>query len=109
MSDERTIERNVPAVPVPALRVRVVEGPDRGAVGAPEADAITVGTAESNDLVLRDRTVSRFHLELRRRGGALRLRDHGSTNGTRIAGVLVRDGEVSVDPGSVLALGDTRL
>jgi DNA-binding NtrC family response regulator len=99
--------RDVPGIPVRSLRVEVVDGPDRGASAEGTSEALTVGTANGNDLVLSDRTVSRFHLELRRGESGIEVVDHGSTNGTGYE--RARLVHASVPPGSVLTLGNTRV
>ncbi len=99
--------RDVPGVPVRSLRVEVVEGPDLGRVSVSPAETLTVGTAEGNDLVLGDRTVSRFHLELARGEDGIEVRDLGSTNGTGYE--RARLSRAWVPPGAVLSLGHTRV
>jgi two-component system, NtrC family, response regulator GlrR len=50
-----------------------------------------IGSHPGNDLVLRDPTVSRFHLELEAEHLGYRVRDLESTNGTSVNGVRVLD------------------
>ncbi len=83
----------------------VVDGPSRGARAIVGSEIARVGTADGNDLVLSDRTVSRFHCELSLRGNTIILRDCGSTNGTIIDGVRVREAEVP--PGTLVRLGSS--
>jgi pSer/pThr/pTyr-binding forkhead associated (FHA) protein len=52
---------------------------------------VTVGRGPDCDLVLADPTVSKHHFELRPRGTDVVLVDLGSTNGTRVNDVGVRD------------------
>ena len=52
---------------------------------------VRVGTADDNDLVLTDDTVSRHHCELEPVDGGMRVRDVGSTNGVFVGGVRVYD------------------
>ncbi len=68
---------------------------------------VTVGSAADNDLVLRDDTVSRHHLELSTRGGALWVKDLESKNGTRFQGLRI--GEAMVPLGGALMLGQVEL
>ncbi|MFT5356190.1 MAG: DNA-binding NtrC family response regulator [Polyangiales bacterium] len=96
-----------PGLPVRTLVAEVVEGPDKGLRAVASSDSLTIGTAEGNDLLLSDRTVSRYHLELGRGAGGIVLRDLDSTNGTLHAGARIRDGLVPL--GSALQLGDTRI
>jgi two-component system response regulator GlrR len=51
-----------------------------------------LGSAPSNDLVLEDATVSRCHCEVKIEDHRAMVRDLGSTNGTFIDGVRVREG-----------------
>src|SRR6185436_3744237 len=80
------------ALPVRTLRVDVIEGPDAGAAHASAGEALTIGTARGNDLVLTDDTVSRYHVELSRGRGGVRVVDCGSTNGTYAGGVGLESG-----------------
>jgi DNA-binding NtrC family response regulator len=107
MSD-RTAPLMQAGTPVRRLRVQIVSGPDDGESRA-TTDAVTVGTAASNDLVISDKTVSRFHLELRRDGAEIVVVDHGSTNGTRIGSVTLRSCQVRVLPGTIIEIGSTRV
>jgi len=89
VSYEGTLPSRAAGLPVRTLRVEVLEGPDAGAWRVAAAETLTIGTAEGNDLVLTDPTVSRFHLELAARGDGIQVVDHGSTNGTLAVGVRV--------------------
>jgi DNA-binding NtrC family response regulator len=105
--DARTVPHLVKSVPVRSLRAEVIEGPDRGAGRIADADAITIGTAPNNDLVIKDETVSRYHLELRRIDGRIVVQDHGSTNGTKLGVVALE--RATIPPGTVLELGKTAI
>ena len=94
-------------IPVQCLRVTVEEGPDREESRVVEADRVTVGTAEGNDLVLSDPTVSRYHLELQRTERGVHVRDLESTNGTFVGGVMIERGLARA--GSVIRIGHTKL
>jgi two-component system, NtrC family, response regulator GlrR len=79
-----------PAPPaIRSVRVEVVSGPDAGACLRGAAERVVVGTHRTADLVLSDRTVSRFHLELVIEGDAVVLRDLGSRNGTLLDAVEI--------------------
>jgi transcriptional regulator of acetoin/glycerol metabolism len=69
-----------------------------------DGDLCKIGSHASNDIVLRDPMVSRFHCRLVREDGVWRLRDSGSMNGTKLDGVRVRDADVI--EGGVLSVGD---
>ncbi|MCC7380971.1 MAG: sigma 54-dependent Fis family transcriptional regulator [Deltaproteobacteria bacterium] len=89
------------------MRIEVLEGPDRGAKFDRPQERISVGTARTNDLVLTDPTVSRFHLELLQRGDRVDFVDHQSTNGTWIGTAAAHRGFLL--PGTVVKLGGTLL
>jgi transcriptional regulator with PAS, ATPase and Fis domain len=67
----------------------------------------SIGAQESNDVVLVDPTVSRFHCEVRLEPGGARVRDLGSRNGTFVDGVRVV--EAYLKNGSTLKLGRASL
>ena len=94
-------------VPVPTTHVEVIEGPDTGASFQADEETLTVGTAQGNDLVLSDPTVSRFHVEIARRAEGLTVRDLGSTNGTRVGPLQLHQG--IVPPGAIIQLGASRV
>jgi DNA-binding NtrC family response regulator len=82
------------------FRLRVVTGPDEGKEHTLDEGTTMVGTAEDNDLVLTDTTVSRHHLEVRVRRDGIEVRDLDTTNGTKHGGARV---------GSVVLTGAARL
>ncbi|MBP6833830.1 MAG: sigma 54-dependent Fis family transcriptional regulator [Deltaproteobacteria bacterium] len=87
--------------------VRVLQGFDLGCEAASEAGRLTVGTDEGATLRLTDRTVSRFHAEFESIDGSVVLRDLGSSNGTRVGAVGVR--EVLFHRDAEVMVGRTRL
>ena len=68
---------------------------------------MTVGTHESADFVLTDRTVSRFHCEIAISEMRAIIKDLGSQNGTLIDRVQVF--HAVIQPGATLSLGRTLL
>jgi DNA-binding NtrC family response regulator len=89
------------------VRVEVVGGPDAGTSVDVAGQTLKVGTAEDNQLVLTDDSVSRAHCELEPVAGGMRVRDMGSTNGVFAGGVRLYDAVLPFD--SRLRLGDTEL
>ncbi len=90
------------------FRLQVQDGPDRGAsLRTEHTDRISLGTAETNDLRLTDRTVSRFHCELTAEDDRVRIRDLGSSNGTFVDGVRVI--EAVLGARNVISVGGTRV
>src|SRR3954465_14444944 len=68
-----------------------------------EGEICRIGSHASNDLVVDDPTISRFHCRITREGNAWRVVDSGSTNGTRIDGVKVLTAELERE--AVIAIG----
>ncbi len=66
------------------FRMIVKEGPDAGAEFALDSGTILLGTHENNDIVLKDETVSRYHLEIQVRSSGLHIQDQSTTNGTHL-------------------------
>jgi pSer/pThr/pTyr-binding forkhead associated (FHA) protein len=66
------------------LMLRV--GPEPERIYPLKADQITIGRDLSNDIVVQDPEVSRWHLRLTRSAQGYDIEDTGSTNGTRVNG-----------------------
>ncbi|MGE0790275.1 MAG: sigma 54-interacting transcriptional regulator [Sandaracinaceae bacterium] len=107
MSQSTQPSRDMPGLPVRSLCVEVIEGVDRGRNVESESESLSIGTADGNDLVLTDPTVSRYHVELSRGVEGIRVRDHGSTNDTRYESARLE--LATVPAGSVLALGHSKV
>jgi two-component system nitrogen regulation response regulator GlnG len=98
-------------VDAPALagvpRLTAVTGPNAGRGLAMTSALATVGRHPTNDLVLDDPRTSGVHLELRRVGDRVHVRDAGSTNGTWIGAHRVMEIDLAV--GGELTVGGTAL
>jgi len=92
---------------LPGLRLTVVEGPDAGVSVSARRGIIRIGTADDNDLVLKDPAVSRRHCEVCLKTDGVIVRDLSSTNGTSIDGVRVFEAQLS--PSSLIRLGTTAI
>ena len=109
MAKSKTTQLAAPmrGVPIPKIGVYVEEGGDEGTSIGVESERLTIGTAEGNDLVLSDGTVSRYHLELERTDRGVYVTDLKSTNGTFAGNVCVEKALVPV--GTVLRIGRTKV
>ena len=85
----------------------VLEGPDTGVQLRARSSELSVGTAQGNDLVLTDTTVSRHHFSLEPTPQGILLRDLGSSNGTWVGGARVLQGYVA--DGSRVRVGRTTM
>ena len=104
-TDTRVYQVPQPTLPRAILQVTDPDGETRRVVV--EGGNLTIGRATDNDLVARDGRVSRHHGRIAGRRGTLVYADLGSTNGSRVNGVLV--GEVVLGAGDRLELGDTSI
>ncbi|MDX2141198.1 MAG: FHA domain-containing protein [Chloroflexota bacterium] len=64
-------------------------GPEMGQVHRLDSLIVTVGRDLTNDIVIQDPEISRFHMRLRRTDKGYSVEDMGSTNGTFVNGNLV--------------------
>jgi two-component system response regulator GlrR len=96
-----------PSRTIQRFRVTVTVGDAAGATWHESADRCAIGSHPSNDLVINDPTVSRFHCELAIATGAVRVRDLGSRNGTRAGGIAIAD--ANVVGGTTLVLGNSEV
>jgi diguanylate cyclase (GGDEF)-like protein len=67
----------------------------------------TIGRGRDNEIVILSDSVSRQHVELERRGGAIIVRDLGSTNGTYINSERQPLTECRLNRGDHLRVGET--
>ena len=88
-------------------RLSCVGGPDQGQTWTFDGDVCHIGSLPGNDVIVHDTTVSRRHAEIVRGRDGVLLRDLGSTNGTFIGQVRVR--EVYLTPETRFRLGKTEL
>ena len=100
-----TARVRLPERGIQVLRVALmaVDGPSRGQQVTVSDGVARVGSAPGSDLCLDDPTVSRVHCELRVKADCVSVKDLGSTNGTYVDGVRIRDGEVV--PGACVRVG----
>ncbi|MCU0702175.1 MAG: sigma 54-interacting transcriptional regulator, partial [Myxococcaceae bacterium] len=87
-------------------QVTVTAGPDAG-LSKPIEGRVVVGSHEDAGLVLKDTTVSRYHVELDARPDGVLVRDLESTNGTYLAGNRIS--EMIVEDQATVTVGKTTL
>lgn len=71
-----------------------------------DGELLRLGSHESNELVVVDPTVSRFHCRLVHDRTAWKITDQSSLNGTRMGGLRIRDVDLP-EGGCKLQLGDS--
>lgn len=72
-------------------------------VAVPDGSEVRIGSSRSNDIVLRDRTVSSLHCVVGCSGGTLRVEDRASRNGVFLGGARVQ--AALLTPGSCFVVG----
>jgi len=70
-------------------------------------EPLSVGGAQDNAIALSDRAVSQYHCRIEPSVRGVSIRDLGSTNGTWVDGLRVRQHELR--PGAVIRIGRTEL
>src|SRR5690606_27266134 len=90
------------------VRVRVLDGPDRGVELELERGTAIVGKGVAADLRVTDRKTSRAHVELVLLEAGVRVRDLGSTNGTFFRGARL-EGALVLRPPFELTIGENRV
>jgi len=68
-------------------------------------ERISVGRTRNHDIVLRDRSVSKFHAYFQVEEDTVFVSDAGSKNGTRIGEAKVTSSRTEVTPGAVVTIG----
>ena len=104
----------------PSVHHSIKETPAPSSVGHPAVSlrlgdqvhpvevSMVIGRSSSCDLVLRDSEASRRHAEMRRDDQGLRVRDLGSTNGTRVNNIVIADWTTLI-AGDVVSIGATQI
>src|SRR3954451_25382609 len=81
----------LPPGAVRRFRLTVVEGPKAGLTWESSSGRCSIGFHPSNNLVVEDATVSRFHCGVRIADDGAHVRDLDSRNGTVVYGVRESD------------------
>lgn len=89
------------------IRMSVLKGPDRGKDGTFDQQSIGIGSHPSNELSLKDDTVSRFHARIIQDEHGMSVRDLGSLNGTFLEQHRIEAGYLGKD--DALRVGQTTL
>jgi transcriptional regulator with PAS, ATPase and Fis domain len=92
---------------VHAAAIEITAGPDAGGHARIAKPLFVIGSGASADLRVTDDTVSREHIRLQLTPSGLVLRDEGSTNGTWMGGIRIRD--ITITSGAQITIGATQL
>lgn len=86
-------------------RLKVIRGPDSGAIFIVQGTRASIGRGEENDIVLSDLKASRRHAELVMTPSGWSVQDLGSANGISCNGQATRSGALKTK--DTLGLGET--
>ena len=87
------------------IRLRGMNGAVKGRAWE-ATELLRVGRLDPLEIVLDDSSVSRYHAEMRATDRGWRVRDLGSTNGTRLNGVRLGNGQWPLRPRDLLQFGE---
>lgn len=79
---------------------------ETGEKGYLSNDLTRIGRSSSNDIVIRDPSVSRFHAEAESHHGKIYLKDLASTNGTQVNGKPIK--EKRLNDGDIVIFGGVK-
>jgi signal transduction histidine kinase/CheY-like chemotaxis protein len=87
-------------------KIFIMNGPNKGKMFNFSGNTAYIGRLPDNDIEIRDKTISRKHLRIQRRGNRFVIRDLNSKNGTFVNGKILKPGiDIEVDEGIPIALG----
>ena len=87
-------------------KLYILEGPNKGQSFDLTAETTTIGRSHENHIQMKDRFVSRKHLEISRRNSKFFLKDLQSENGTFVDGEPIKPGkELEVKEGLPISIG----
>ncbi len=89
-------------------RLYILGGSEKGNSFALERDLVTIGRGPESNIRLGDKSVSRRHLEIIRKGNKYFIKDLKSKNGTYVDGEKIESGKpFEIEQGLPIAIGKT--
>jgi tetratricopeptide (TPR) repeat protein len=87
------------------LKFKVIGSALKGLEWETDGEVVNVGRSSDNELVLKERSVSRLHARIVAREGTITVEDFGSSNQTKVDGEPVGESALLSD-GSIVEFGD---
>ncbi|MGE0615814.1 MAG: FHA domain-containing protein [Bacteriovoracia bacterium] len=100
-------QNSLPRQPGELMRLKVIQGPDYGAIFVVTGARATVGRGETCDVMISDLKSSRQHAEFIAVPGGWKVRDLGSANGILLNGNEAKIADVRT--GNTVTIGETVL
>lgn len=91
-----------------SIRLRGLNGTVKGR-SYESPDLLRVGRLDPLEIILDDSSVSRYHAEIRVTDRGWRIRDLGSTNGTRLNGVRLGTGQWPIQERDLIQFGEVAM
>lgn len=88
-------------------KLHIVDGPDKGKELVMDRERVSVGRSVICDLVVADKAVSGTHCEFIADERGFLVKDLGSTNGTKVGELKIR--EVWITKGTIVTIGQTKI
>ena len=89
-------------------KLYILGGPEKGKSFALESDLVTLGRGSESNIRVRDKSVSRRHLEIIRKGDTYFIKDLRSKNGTYVNHKEIKPGEpFKIEQGLPVVVGKT--
>jgi hypothetical protein len=92
---------------VPAALLLIEEGGKPQTRYEMKATVISIGTSDDNDIILKDKAISRHHAKIRLEGKKCFVYDLASTNGTRVNGRKIT--KKWIKDGDTIEMGHTKM
>jgi pSer/pThr/pTyr-binding forkhead associated (FHA) protein len=98
---------NAPRQSGELARLKVIQGPDFGAVYVLTGPKVSIGRGEENDIVISDLKASRNHAEVFTTTAGWMIKDKGSSNGILFNGKATREAKLKIN--DTVTMGETTL